>query len=137
MAGHGHGQKLSRHQEALIAHLLTCPPIAQAAKASGISEATAGRWLKEPAFLQAYQDARSQLLRHGVAHVAQGLVHGALVLRSILQSDAPPAAKIAAIRLMYDIVMRDREQESLEVRLAQLEAHVATLEAQRDAAIQR
>src|SRR5437868_5370620 len=120
----GHGQKLEHKQAQFIVHLFNTATMAQAAKATGISEATAGRWMKEPAFLHAYAEARSQLLRHGLGHLAQGLTTGALVLRSIVQGDGPPAAKIAAIRLMYDIVLRHQELELLEARIQDLEAKV-------------
>ena len=125
MAG---SQKQERKQEQFIANLLNTATIAQAAKASGISEATAGRWLKEPAFLQAYNDARSHLLRHAVGVLANGLTAGAVVLRSIVQGDGPPAAKVAAIRLMYDIILRNQELEVLEARILGLEAKVAAHE---------
>ena len=42
----GHGEKLSRKQEALISALLLAPTLAEAAQAAGIHEATAWRWLR-------------------------------------------------------------------------------------------
>lgn len=46
----GHGEKLSRKQEALVAALLIEPTHAAAALKAGISEATLHRWLRLPGF---------------------------------------------------------------------------------------
>jgi len=65
----GHGEKLSRRQEAAIAALLTEPTLAAAAKSAGIGEATLRRWLRLPAFLAAYRKARRELVESAVGRV--------------------------------------------------------------------
>ena len=67
----GHGQKLSRQHEVFIATLLTTPTVKQAAKAAGIAEATAGRWMKDPGFKAAYAEARRQALQEQIARYRQ------------------------------------------------------------------
>ena len=59
----GHGEKLTRKQEAAIAALLAESSIGAAARKARIGEATLQRWLRLPAFAQAYRDARQQLVR--------------------------------------------------------------------------
>jgi hypothetical protein len=54
----GHGEKLSRKQEALISALLLAPTLADAAHTAGIGEVTAWRWLKDSTFQDAYREAR-------------------------------------------------------------------------------
>jgi len=44
----GHGEKLTRKQDAAIGALLSKPTITGAAGAVGVGEATLRRWLKEP-----------------------------------------------------------------------------------------
>jgi hypothetical protein len=63
----GHGEKLSRKQEAVIAALLSQPTIDRAAAACEVGERTLRRWLKEPAFLTAYRDARRQVVEEAIA----------------------------------------------------------------------
>jgi transposase-like protein len=122
----GHGEKKSRKQDAAVAALLTHGTIGQAAQAVGIDETTLRRWLKDPAFQQVYSQARADLLQDSLGHVAEGLVHGALVLRRVLQdAEAGASAKVAAVRLLYDLAFKDRELEAFETRLAALEAALA------------
>src|SRR5262245_39037965 len=65
----GHGEKLSRQQEAAIAALLTEPTLAATAAAIGIGEATLRRWLRLPAFRTAYRQARCELVEAAVGRV--------------------------------------------------------------------
>jgi hypothetical protein len=73
----GHGEKLSRNAERVIAALLTEPTLSDAAKASGVSESSIGRWLKDDAFSRAYYDARRAALSAAVARL-----HGATSTRA-------------------------------------------------------
>ena len=65
----GHGEKLSRRQEAAIAALLAEPTLAAAATAAGIGEATLRRWLRLDAFRTAYRQARRELVESAVGRV--------------------------------------------------------------------
>src|SRR5262249_60295867 len=65
----GHGQKLTRKQEALIAALLTEPTHAAAATKAGISEATLHRWLNRPAVRAAYRRARRELVEGAIGRI--------------------------------------------------------------------
>ena len=65
----GHGQKLTRKQEALIAALLTEPTHAAAAAKAGVSPATLYRWLHVPAFRSAYRQARRELVDAAIGRI--------------------------------------------------------------------
>lgn len=65
----GHGEKLSRKQEALISALLLAPTLADAAHTAGIGEVTAWRWLKDPAFQTAYREARRAVVQQAITEV--------------------------------------------------------------------
>lgn len=54
----GHGEKQTRKQSIFIANLLAEPTVKEAAQKSGIGEATAYRWMKDPAFQESYREAR-------------------------------------------------------------------------------
>jgi hypothetical protein len=124
MSGHsGHGEKLSRKQGAAISALLSHGTLTQAAQAVGINEKTLRHWMRAPEFKEAFHQARADLLQQSLGFVAEGLVHGALVLRQILRDpEAGASAKVAAVRLLYDLAFRDRDLEHLEARLSVLEA---------------
>ena len=62
----GHGEKLSRKQEALISALLTTPTLADAAHTAGIGEVTAWRWLKDATFQANYREARRAAVQHAI-----------------------------------------------------------------------
>jgi hypothetical protein len=123
------GPKLTHKQQALLAALLSQPTIAQAAAVAGISEATAGRWLKEPAFRAAYTAARQQALSETLALLQQGMQDAVLALRTLLADDLVAApTKVAAIRTMLEFGLRSVETETLAQRLTVVEATLATMQ---------
>jgi hypothetical protein len=65
----GHGQKMSRKQETVIAALLTEPTYAQAAAKAGISESTVYNWLRRRAFREAYRQARRELIESAIGRL--------------------------------------------------------------------
>ena len=65
----GHGQKIARKQEALIAALLTEPTYAKAAAKTGISESTVYKWLRQPAFREAYRRARREIIENAIGRL--------------------------------------------------------------------
>jgi hypothetical protein len=68
----GHGQKLTRSQEALIAALLTEPSHAAAAAKAGVGTTTLYRWLQLPAFQAAYRQARLKLVDAALGRIQTG-----------------------------------------------------------------
>jgi hypothetical protein len=68
----GHGQKLTRKQETLIAALLTEPTYTAAAAKAGVGRATLSRWLSLPAFQAALHRARRELVDAAVGRMQAG-----------------------------------------------------------------
>ena len=68
----GHGQKLTRLQEAVIAALLTEPSYTAAAAKVGVAPATLYRWLQLPGFQAAYRQARRELVAAAVRRIQAG-----------------------------------------------------------------
>ena len=117
------GPKLTNKQESLIAALLTYPTIAQAAKAVGISEATAGRWLKESAFQGAYREARRQALDRAMVMLEQGMLSAVAVVRTVMTApDTPAATKVRAAMGILEMGLRAFELGEIEARIRALEA---------------
>jgi hypothetical protein len=99
----GHGEKLSRRQDALISALLLAPTLAEAAQTAGISEATAWRWLKDKAFQDTYREARHEVVRQAVAQVQQACSIAVTTLTAVMQApEAAASAKVAAARTVLE-----------------------------------
>ena len=130
----GHGEKLERRWEQTIAALLSQSTIAGAAKQAGVDVTTLYRWLKDQDFYYAFYKARNDLLQHALGHIAEGLVAAATVLREILvDPDASATAKVSAAKALFDLAQKDKEQASLEARVAALEEALKAQEAMRAA----
>jgi hypothetical protein len=103
--------------------LLTCPTIAQAAKAAGVSEATAGRWLKDSAFQGAYREVRRQALDRAIVMLEQGMLGAVAVLRTVMTApDTPAATKVRAALGILETGLRAYELGEIEERIRALEA---------------
>jgi hypothetical protein len=97
----GHGQKLSRKQEVLIAALLTEPTHAAAAAKAGVSEATLQRWLRLPAFQAAYRQARRELVEAAVGRLQAATGQAVDTLVSVAKSGARDGDRVrAAVALL-------------------------------------
>lgn len=62
----GHGEKLTRKQDAAIAALLSEPTQGQVCARVGISKPTLLRWMRTPTFASAYETARKELVADSV-----------------------------------------------------------------------
>jgi hypothetical protein len=97
----GHGQKLSRKEEVLIAALLTEPTHAAAAAKAGVSEATLQRWLRMPVFQTAYRQARREVVEAAVGRIQAATGEAVNTLVSIAKSGARDGDRVrAAVALL-------------------------------------
>lgn len=121
----GHGEKLSRKQEQAIAALLTAPSITEAAQQTGIGEQTLFRWLKDPAFAEAYRQARRQVVQQAITQLQAACGEAVENLRVIMGNpEAPASARVSAARTVLEMAVKAVELEDLEQRLSALEAHM-------------
>ena len=118
----GHGEKMTRKQDDLLAALLTSPSVMAAAKKAGVSESSARRWMKLSAFAEAYRDARREGVTHAIA-LLQRNTHAAVaaILRN-LSEDQQPAIQLRAAELALKFAMEGIELEDLAARIEELEA---------------
>ena len=119
----GHGRAVTPKQEALIAALLATPTIQEAAKAAGVPEHTAHRWLRDDdAFKAAYMVARRDALRQATARLTRassGVVN--VLLQIAADKGAPASARVTACRTVLEFAYRAEELEDLSARLDALE----------------
>lgn len=117
----GHGEKRSRKQEAAILALLSQPSLAHAAQAAGIGERTLRRWLKDPAFQMALQEAKQALVSQALARLQAGLNEAVSVLRvAMLRADVPWPSRIQAARIWLEAAVYGTELEDMAGKVQEL-----------------
>jgi hypothetical protein len=102
----GHGQKLTRKQEALIAALLTEPTHADSATKAGVSEATLHRWLNLPDFRAAYRQARRELVEGAIGRIQAGTGQAVDTLLAIAKDGAKDSDRVRAAVALLDHALR-------------------------------
>jgi hypothetical protein len=114
------GEQFSRKKENAIAALLTHPTIETAAAVVGVSEKSLRNWLKEPAFQQAFRDARSQVVDLALARLQEAYGLAVTSLRDLLTARSE-AVRLGACRAILELGGKLRENLDLEQRIAELE----------------
>ena len=98
----GHGQKLTSKQEALIAALLTEPTYAAAATKAGVGQSTLYRWLKRPAFRDAYRRARRELVEAAIGRIQASTGQAVETLVAVARHGRRDSDRVrAAVALMH------------------------------------
>ncbi len=124
----GHGEKLSRKQEAAIAALLSHGTVKAAALACGVSEATLWRWMQLPEFQTRYRAARRLVVETAIAQLQSDCTKAARVLIEVAEDKAAPASsRVAAARTILEQAVGGIELVDLQERIEHLEQ---TLDAQ-------
>jgi hypothetical protein len=123
---------LSASQQRAIFALLACPSIVEAAKQAKVSEATLHRWLRLPAFHEAYTAARQQLSRHAIGALQRAVHTAVTTLEGVMTNPKVAAATRAyAARTTLETALRAAEIESIEGRLAAIELALTQREGRR------
>jgi uncharacterized protein YggE len=118
--------ELSRKQGEAIAALLTMPTITEAAKRAGVGERTVYRWLQDdPAFQQAYREARRAAVQQAIAHIQRVTSTAVKTLEAVMRDlDAPSSSRVSAARVVLEMALKGVELEDLEARIDALERTV-------------
>ena len=125
----GHGSKLNRKMEAVIAALLTQKNQEEAARTAGISPATLLRWHKLPEFQKAYREARRAAHGQSIARLQQATSAAVSTLLKVMVDPSTPAStKVRAADSVLDHSAKSIELEDIDARLADIERN---LEAQK------
>jgi hypothetical protein len=126
----GHGDKLSRKQEAAVAALLAEPTVEAAAAKAGVAYSTLKGWLTRPSFKAAYAAARAQVLERTVALLARYSGAAVLVLARNLTAARAADSTRAAVALLAH-AFKAAELQDLAEQLAELRAEVEALQRER------
>ena len=112
-----------RMQELAINELLKAKSLEAAARKLGISSKTLSRWLDDPDFLNAYQDAKHELLRVGVAGLTRRVSLAAETLGEVARHKGRPyqAARAHAASAIIRIALDADVLDNLETRIRRLE----------------
>lgn len=106
----GHGQKLTRKQEALIAALLSESTHAAAAAKAGVSEATLYRWLGLPAFQASYRQTRRDLIENAVGRIQAATGQAVDTLLAVAKAGQKDSDRVRAAVALLDHAFRGIEQ---------------------------
>ncbi|HTU24918.1 MAG TPA: hypothetical protein VMF30_05950 [Pirellulales bacterium] len=109
----GHGQKMARKQEAVIAALLTEPTYALAAAKAGVSESTVYKWLRQPAFCKACRAARRELLDYAIGQLQAATGQAVVTLVEIAAHGRRDADRIRAAAALISHALRGLEDADL------------------------
>lgn len=115
-------KKLSAKQDRATVALLSSPTIREAAETVGVGETTLFRWLQNPVFQEAYQQAKQAVVRQAITRLQQVTGEAVDVLREVMTDpDSPASSRVTAARTVLDMALRAVELEDLESRVTKLE----------------
>ena len=118
----GHGEKLGRKQEEVIAALLTQRNLEEAARAASIGTRTLLRWMKLPQFQAAYREARRAAFGQATARLQQATGAAASTLLKIMVDPGTPASvRVRAAESVFAHSAKSIEIEDIEARVSELE----------------
>lgn len=118
----GHGAKFDQILELAIAALLSHRSIEEAAREVGVSPNTLVRWMKEPEFQTACQEARRTVFSHAIGRLQDAVGAAATTLLKImLDPNSPAATRLRAAEVVLEQAAKAGEVEALENRVAMLE----------------
>lgn len=132
----GHGTKFNHKKEQAIAALLAHRNVDAAAHAIGVSVTTLLRWMKDPAFQAAYQEARRTVFARDLTRL-QDAAGAAVttVLKVMLDPNAPAGIRLRAAEIVLEQGARISEMTEIKDRLLQLERGTAPKSRKRPAGL--
>lgn len=116
----GHGAKFSRKREEAIAQLLTQRSVDEAARVTGVGTQTLYRWIRDPQFDAAYQEAKRAAFGQASARLQQASGAAVSTILQILRDPFTPAStrvRAAALALSYG---KAAIEEDIVARLSEL-----------------
>ena len=111
--------KFGRKQEAAIAALLTQPTIERAARVAGIGSRTLSRWLRVPAFQEAYRRSRLEASSTTLALLQKGSPNAVAILhQAMADKNTPAAVRVRAADSFLNHAMKARKIDAADGRAA-------------------
>jgi hypothetical protein len=111
----GHGQKLTRKQEAVIAALLIESSYAAAAARAGVGKTTLFRWMQRPAFRAAYLRARRELVESAIGRIQTATGQAVETLLAVTREGRRDSDRVrAAIALLHHALRGGSDADALQ-----------------------
>jgi hypothetical protein len=119
----GHGEKLGRKQEAVIAALLSQRNVEDAARVAGVGVRTILRWMKLPEFDAAYREAKRAAYGQSIARLQQASSAAVTtLLKLMVDQNVPASTRARCADSVLGHAAKAIELDDIEARLAMLEA---------------
>lgn len=103
----------------------------EAARTAGISESTAYRRLKDPAFRRRVSEIRTSFLNEAVGRLCEDATKAVSTLKELLSARSE-SVRLSAARTILELGPKLREQTELEERITALEREAAVVEEEAD-----
>ena len=113
-------QGLNRRQRAAIPYLVTAKSLQDGCEAAGISTSTLYVWLKDDAFRDELEGARSRVIEESLRRLKAG-ISGAVDGLIELSDDKNKLIRIRACEKIIDFFLKVRELDEIERRLESIE----------------
>lgn len=110
---------------ALIAALATGETVEKAAATARVSESTAYRRLRDPAFRADVAQARAAMVGQAVGRLSEAMTAAALQLKRLVLQAESEAVRLGACRAILELGSKLRESVELEDRIANVERQLA------------
>jgi transposase-like protein len=117
----GHGSKFGRRKEAVIAALLSCRTLEEAARTAGIGATTLLRWMKNPEFQAEYRAALNTAVSQANARIQQSSgAAAATIVKIMLSADTKDSIRLRAADMVLSH-SKDAQIEDVVARVRDLE----------------
>src|SRR5262245_50062704 len=110
----GHGEKKSRKLDQFIAAMLVHPGVEAAAKSVGISYVTAWRWMKDPAVIAQFREARRDAMRQATARLQEVARESVDCLAEVQRSGESESARVSAARCILEQALKATELDDIQ-----------------------
>jgi hypothetical protein len=115
-----------KHMDDAFLVALACGSTMEAAaRKAGISERTAHRRLKDPAFGRRLDQLKTETVRRAADMLTAAALEAVKTLLSLQADNVPAPVRLGAARATLELGMKAREFADLTERIAQLEARFA------------
>lgn len=118
-------KRLTAKQELALAALLKAPTLEAAAKTAGLSSITLWRYMKQPEFREAYQEARREVVGQTITQLQRSSLEAVKTLTAISMNEtAASTARVSAAKAILEMSLRTVEMEEIQARVEALEESV-------------
>jgi hypothetical protein len=131
----GHGAKFDQKKDHAIAALLSHRTVEEAARTAGIGTNTLQRWMKEPEFEAAFEEARRSVLSQALGRLKDASGAAATtMLKIMLDPNVPAGTRLRAAEVVLEQAARASQSEDIEHRVAELERNAGLKKAHKRSA---